>query len=198
MSMPGFTFYFACESCDTNSDAYSIFPFPDIFRPGLVLPTWSFAQHCWGELKLSLTREQREYLDSDFRHLLAFAISLSSETLTIGIPKLGGGEPCVVMVTPRPHCPLCGGNVTTIFGSPDTEERIALDDLIPEEFDLTPISAIELSVRSQNICYSLGIKTIGQLRNRRDEFSQHKSSSSGTLAEIDQWLKFNGDADSAR
>jgi len=196
MSMPGFTFYFTCESCDANSDAYSVFPFHDIFRPELVLPTWSFAQHCWGELRLSLTSDQRQHLVADFRHLLAFAQSLSSETMTVAIPKLAT-ESCVI-VTPKPHCPLCGGNVTTVFGSPDTEGKLTPNKLIPEEFDLTPISAIELSVRSQNICYSLGIKTIGQLRKRRDEFSQHKSSSPGTLAEIDQWLGINGDADSAR
>ena len=198
MSMPGFTFHFACESCDANSDAYSIFPFHDLFRPELALPTSSFSQHCWGELRLSVSCEQREHLIADFRHLLAFAQSLSSDALTIGVPKLGGGDLNVVTVTPRPHCPQCGGDVTTNFGSPDASEKITLDDLAPEEFDLTPISAIELSVRSQNICYSLGMKTIGQLRHRRDEFSQHQSSSPATMAEIDQWLKLNGDAESAR
>lgn len=88
--------------------------------------------------------------------------------------------------------------MTTVFGSPDSEKKLAPEDLIPEVFDLTPISAIELSVRSQNICYSLGIKTIGQLRNRRDEFSHHTSSSAGTVAEIDQWLKITDDTDFAR
>ena len=198
MSMPGFTFYFACESCDTNSDAYSVFPFPDIFRPSLSLPTWSFPQHCWGELQLTVAEEQRDHLVSDFRHLLAFANSLSSETLTIAVPKLGGGEPHAETVTPRPHCPLCGGNVTTIFGSPDAETKLTPNELTPEEIDLIPISAIELSIRSQNICYTLGIKTIGQLRSRRDEFSQHKSSSPGTVVEINEWLGFIGDANSAR
>ena len=190
MSMPGFNFYFRCDTCDVNSDHYSIYPFHDLFRPDISLPAWSCLHKCWSSIQLALSAEQRRELESDPQKLLDFAASLSTASLTVCVPRLKSeNSDCAVSVTPEAICPYCGGTSRTIFGYPPPyEEQLSSTDIPQEEFNIAPISRIELSVRSRNICSSLGIRTLGELREKRAAFVQHKSSTDRVVAEIDRWL----------
>ncbi len=185
----GFVFYFRCDACDADSDDYSIFPFHDIFRSDISLPAWSCPHKCWSRINLALSSEQRIELESDPQNMIDFAASLSSEALTVCVPHLQSeNSDCAVSVTPEPICPSCGGKSRTIFGYPPPEERSSVTEILPEELNAVPISAIELSVRSRNICSALGIRTLGALREKRDTFIGHERSTQSSVAEIDRWL----------
>ena len=199
MSMPGFNFYFRCESCNSRSDAYSVYPFPDLFRPEIILPAWSVAHQSWAQVQLSLTAEQRAHIESDPKNLNSFASSLTSSAFTVFAPQLSidRADQCAVIVTPAPHCPRCHCACDSVFGYPPTESRTTIPELSAEEFDTTPLSMIEFSVRSRNICYSLGIKTLGQLRKHRDAFAKHKQASPLTILEVDRWLEIKPNTENA-
>lgn len=189
MSMPGFVFYFRCDACDKNSDHYSIFPFHDIVRPDISLPAWSRTHQSWCEIRLSLSAAQRKDLESDLQNMNNFAASLSTRAFTVCVPRLlSENGTCAVTVTPQSTCPYCGDACRTIFGYPPREELLTPADIPSEELDAAPISAIELSVRSRNICFALGIRTLGQLREKRDTVVSHKQATDRTVAEIDRWL----------
>lgn len=188
MSMPGFVFYFRCDACDTNSDDYSIFPFHDLFRPDISLPAWSRVHKCWSRIQLALSTEQRNELESDPQTMNDFAASLSTETFTVCVPQLlSENSNCAASVTPEAICPYCGGACHTVFGYPPREELLSTE-LPPEELNAAPVSAIELSARSRNICSALGIRTLGQLREKRHTFVSHDQATDTSIAEIDRWL----------
>ncbi len=188
MSMPGFVFYFRCESCDATSTAYSLFPFHDIFRPDIQLPIWSIPNQCWGHLQLSLSAQQRETLDSSRERLIEFAESLSSPAVTVCVPKLKDGENDRVATTPPPVCPKCQNSCDAIFGYPPEESNTGIHDITIAEFDSAPLNSIEISVRTRHTCALMGIQTIGQLRKQRDNVIQHDRADDSTRAEIDRWL----------
>ena len=190
MSMPGFVFYFRCDPCDANSDSYPIFPFSSTVDSDILLPAWSRTYRCWSSIRLSLSREQRNELESNREGLLEFAKTLSTEALTVGVRLLGAeNQNSEAIVRPDPICPYCGFSCRIIDGYPP-RERGALKHEIPSEvLDVTPIYQIELSVRTKNICSLLGIETLGQLRERREEFVGDRRVSEASIAEIDEWLK---------
>lgn len=187
--MPGFVFHFRCDTCDANSDSYSIFPFHDIFRPDISLPAWSRPHKCWSCIHLALSAEQRQDLESAPEHMIEFAASLSTESLTVCVPQLQpeNGD-CTVSVTPEAICPSCGNKAHTVFGYPPPVEPQPATGIPPEELNAAPLAAIELSVRSRNICESLGIRTLGQLREMRDAFVGHRGTTDSSVTEIDRWL----------
>ena len=187
MSMPGFVFYFRCDACDMSSDEYSIFPFPDIFSSHISLPAWSRIHNCWANLRLALNSDHRARLESDPQQMVDFASSVTTTSLTVCIPRLCYDQSrCAVSITPEPECPYCGKPCEAIFGYPPHEHLIT--EILPEEFEATPISAIDISVRTRNICSTLGIRTIGQLRNHREHVVGHKQAGDTTVAEVDRWL----------
>lgn len=190
MSMPGFVFYFRCDNCAAASDHYSTFPFPGTFSSDLFLPAWSRSYKCWSQIELSLSSDRRVQLQANPQQLIAIAASLSSAALTVGVPCLhidnGMGR---VSVTPEPTCPHCGESCDAVFGYPPGEQsRAAIPEIPREELDSTPIVDCDLSVRTRNICYSIGIDTIGKLRDRRDEFFNHKMTTDTAVAEVELWL----------
>ena len=198
MSMPSFVFYFRCDTCDANSDDYSIFPFHDLIRPDITLPAWSGLHKCWSQIQLALSAEQRKELESDPQNMIDFAASLSTESLTVCVPQLQSENcDCAVSVTPEAICPSCGGRSRTIFGYPPREELLSVAEIPSEELNAAPISAIELSARSRNICSALGIRTLGQLREKRDTFISHKRTTDSSVAEIDRWLAVGQSSDKA-
>jgi hypothetical protein len=189
MSIPGFVFYFRCDDCDANSDDYSVFPFHDLFRADISLPAWSRLHKCWSQLQLALSTEQRKELESDPQSMIDFAASLSTDSLTVCVPRLQSENgDCAVSVTPAAICPHCGGHSLTVFGYPPCEDLLSAVEIPPEELNAAPISAIELSVRSRNICSAHGIRTLGQLREQRDTFISDKRTTDSSVAEIDRWL----------
>jgi hypothetical protein len=189
MSMPGFVFYFRCDMCDANSDDYSIFPFYDLFRPDISLPAWSRLHKCWSRIQMALSTQQRQELESDRQKMIDFAASLSTESLSVCVPQLHSeNSNCIVSVAPESICPYCGGASRTIFGYAPREKLLSTAEISPEELNAAPIAAIELSVRSRNICSALGIRNVGQLREKRDTFVSHKQSNDSSVAEIDRWL----------
>ena len=189
MSMSGFVFHFRCDACNATSGDYSIFPFPDIFRADILLPAWNLEHRCWSQIQLSLNSDQRTQLETDAERMTAFARSLSSPSFTVCVPHLRDidGE-CGVSVTPDPICPHCGVICHPIFGYPSREAKLTTTDFPPEEIDAIPLSAIDISVRTRNLCSELGIRTIGQLRNRRDSIANHKRATDSLLDEVDRWV----------
>jgi hypothetical protein len=190
MSMPGFVFYFHCDSCDATSGGYSVYVFPDIFSSHIVLPAWSIAHKCWCSLNADLDTDQRRAMESDRDLLLAFAASMSSDSLTVGVPQFysndsGGFD---VNVTPDPKCPICGCTCQAIFGYPDREEVMTIAHISLAEFRIAPLSLIGLSVRSTKICRDLGLRTMGDIEDGRTRFAGHPSANENTLREIDTLL----------
>lgn len=189
MSMPGFVFHFECDTCARASDDYCVFPFPDIWRPQIHLPARSREHECWGEIRLDLTSELRSKLESDPRHLLDFAASLSTERLVVYVASLiSGSDVFAVSVVPEPVCPHCDRPCRSVWGYPPDERPLGPSDIAPEELDMAPLSAIDLSVRTRQICSQLNIRTIGQLRKRRDDVANRSVSNDATAEEIDRWL----------
>lgn len=189
MSMPGFVFHFRCDACGAISEDYSIFPFPNILRSDITLPGWSLAHKCWSQIQLSLNTDQHTQLESDPERMIWFATSLTSPSLTVCVPRLCNNEGvCGVSVTPDPICPHCAAMCNAIFGYPPREQKLATTDISHEELDIIPVSAIDISVRTRNLCSALGIRTIGQLRNRRDNIVNHKQATDSLIAEVDRWV----------
>lgn len=188
MSMPGFVFHFRCDSCGITSDEYSIFPFQDIFRPDMQLPTWSVPNQCWGHVHLSLNQGQRKTLESNHETLVEFAASMSTSALTVCVPRLSGAEHLGVSITPSPVCPKCQQSCEAVVGHPPHECQLEISDIPIEEIDAAPLTSIEISVRTLNICSMLGIRTIGQLRQQRDNVTQHDRASDSTRVEVDRWF----------
>lgn len=188
MSMPGFVFHFRCVACDAASQDYPIFPFSDIFRADILLPAWSREHRCWAAIHLTLNSDQRTELETDAERMISFARSLSSPAFTVCVPSLrvSHGECCEVLVTPEPICPHCGAMSQPIFGYPSCEAKRTITDFPPEEIDAIPLSALDLSVRTWNLCSELNILTIGQLRNQRDSVVHHKQATNSTIEEIDR------------
>lgn len=116
MSMPGFNFHFHCRTCDASSHDYSVYPFPDVFVPDIVLPTWSLQLNCWGEIRFSLTPEQRAALESDPATLASFAASVSTDSFVVAVPHLATDleSRSGVTVTPAPICPQCNSRCGVI------------------------------------------------------------------------------------
>ena len=185
MSMPGFVFFFRCNDCDAHSDHYSMFPLGG-HGADVWLPAWSCIHKCWAKIHLRLSPEQRKSLESDADALRAVATSLSSDALTVCVPQLHSG--LRVTVTPNSICPKCGQVCDTVPGYPPKEHLLSKAEIPIDEINAASISMIELSVRSRNICLSLGIRTVGQLRKRRNNFVTHKQVADSCVAEIDEWL----------
>lgn len=188
--MPGFVFYFHCDSCDALSDDYSLYVFPDIFRSDISLPAWSITHKCWCSLDAGLDTEQRLSMESDRDLLLAFAASMSSDNLTVGVPQFSSNDAdgFDVNVTPSPQCPRCGCKCRAIFGYPPRDEPKTVAHISLAEFRIAPLSLIGLSVRSRMICRDLGLRTLGDLEDGRARFAGHSSATENTVREIDTLL----------
>ncbi len=188
--MPGFVFYFTCESCDAISDEYSVFVFPDIFRSEISLPAWSISHKCWCSVNADLDLDQRRAMESDREVLLAFAATLSSDNLTVGVPQFSsnGSVGFDVNVTPDPKCPKCGCKCRTIFGSPPRDVPHSIARISLAEFRIAPLSLIGLSVRSTMICRDLGLRTMGDIEDGRARFADHPSATESSVREIDEFL----------
>ena len=187
--MPGFIFYFNCNACETVSDEYSIFPFHDIIRPSLQLPTWSTVHGCWGHIRFSLDSAKRNEIKTDPEALVAFAESVSSPSLTVCVPRLTYDEIPGVYVTPNPVCPKCQLPCDALFGYRPREEKLKIAEISVEDVDSLSLNSIEISVRTRNLCSMLGIRTIGQLRKEQDSVARHSRATESTVSEIDRWLK---------
>jgi|GEM_PF-3275451 hypothetical protein len=189
MTMPGFVFHFRCYACGRTSEDYSTFPFPDILRPDILLPAWSLEHKCWSQIQLSLNQDQRTKLEADAELMTSFARSLSSHFLTVCIPHLRhtNGK-CSVTVTPDPICPHCGLECHSVFGYSPSETKLTTKAFIPEEVDIIPLSAIDISVRTRHICSELGLLTLGQLRDGREQLMNHRQTTDSVVEEIDRWL----------
>lgn len=181
MSMPGFVFHFHCPNCDARSEDYSLFAFPDIFRPAIALPAWSAEHKCWCELHANITSQQRSEMETDRTALLSFAESMSSESLTVAVAMMG--DP--VSVTPAPECPHCQTLCETVEGYPPSEEPAVAQFLTQDEFRHVPISHVELSVRTAMVCRDAGICNLGQLEDSRQQIAEHARATDSTLKEID-------------
>jgi hypothetical protein len=126
MSMPGFRYGFHCPACGKVSNEYPAYVFPDIMEPRIILPAWSAAPPCWGEVVLHVPQADRASLEKDSAARAEFAARLSSPALTVGSPKLAVA-PCgsnfAVEVTPAPVCPWCGSAVDVWFGQPPATSK---------------------------------------------------------------------------
>lgn len=89
---------------------------------------------------------------------------------------------------PAPICPKCEQPCAIMFGHSHRASKSKITDIPVKEVDAAPLSSIEMSVRTRNLCASLGIRTIGQLRKRRDNVIQHDRATESSRAEIDRWL----------
>ncbi len=190
MSMPGFVFYFCCDSCGAASEDYSLYAFPDLFEPGIMLPTWSVTHRCWGSLHAGLSAEDRRAMEADRGVLLAFAASVSSDNLTVGVPEMvpGAGHSLGVKVAPDPQCPHCGAACRSPFGYPPTRDKPHIAPRSAAEFRAAPISLIDLSVSAQLICEDLDLHTLGQIEDGRSQFAAHPRASERCVREIDDCL----------
>lgn len=185
--MPGFVFYFNCDSCDAISDEYSVFVFPDLFRSEISLPAWSMSHKCWCSVTADLDLDQRRNMESNREILLAFAASLSSDNLTLGVPQfsLNRSDGFDVNVTPEPKCPICGCTCRAIFGYPPRDVPQVIAHISHAEFRIAPLSLIGLSVRSTMICRDLGLRTVGDIEDGRARFADHPSATESSVLEID-------------
>lgn len=188
--MPGFVFHFRCDCCHATSHDYSVFAFSDIFRANIVLPAWSLMHRCWGSIQADLSSDQRKTLASDRSALLAFAKSLSSDALIVGVPELATSqsESFDVTVSPNPICPYCELECQPVFGYPPREVPPDFAPLTADEFRTAPLSLVELSVRARMIAGQLNLRTIGQLAAARSQFEQHPQATNATTLEIQDLL----------
>ena len=190
MSMPGFVFYFQCDSCNTKSGSYSVYVFHNLFSPNISLPAWSLAHKYWGSVSADLSVEQRRAMESDRELLLSFAASLTSDNLTVGVPQLSTGQSdsFYVELTPEPRCPYCGVTCRSVLGYPSLEESSSNALVSLAEFRAAPLSLIGLSVRTKMICRDLGLDTIGELEDGRSRFAAHPRATDIAVQEIDSLL----------
>jgi hypothetical protein len=193
MSMPGFVFHFHCDSCGATSDEFSMYVFHDIFRPDIGLPAWSMRHKCWAYVQAELSVDQRREMEFNRDVLLAFAASLSSDNFTVGVPQMSLDEAGKIRVDvlPDPRCPYCGKQCKCVTGYPPNENATTppLETITAVEFRAMPLASIGLSVRTSIICRDLGIQTLGQLEDRRDQLVAHPRTSDVVLDEIERWLK---------
>lgn len=121
MTMLGFVYHFVCGTCGALSADYPAYIFPDACWSTLHLPAWSRQHHCFATVILDLPSEARHELENDRAGLADLAESLSSATLTVGVPRMvpgPGGERIAVEIAPTPKCPHCGEDVSVRFGNP--------------------------------------------------------------------------------
>lgn len=100
---------------------------------------------------------------------------------------------CGIATTPEPECPYCRTTCEALFGTALPSSKLEIAEVGIEELEAAPIAMIDVSVRTRNICNSLGIRTLGQRRKYRDKIVDFKGSTSSTIAEVDRWLAFKPD-----
>lgn len=129
-------------------------------------------------------------MESDRNLMIAFAESLSSESITVGVPRMTEGEADVpgVDVTPTPQCPYCGAECRSSFGYPPDQNKPKIAPKSAAEFRDIPISMADLSVRSRRICQELFLYTLGQLEDARSRFVSHPRVTESSVLEIDKVL----------
>ena len=190
MTMPGFVFHFHCGACDASSHDYAVYVFSDLFRPSIILPAWSLTHKCWASIQADLSTGQRRTMESAREILLSFAASLSSDNLTVGVPRMSAGESdsFTINVTPDPICPHCGANCQSPFGYPPRPDAPTIPTVSIAEFRAAPISLIDLSVRATMICHDLGFNAVGDIEDGRSRFAAHPRATETTILEIDRLL----------
>lgn len=190
--MPGFVFHFRCK-CGAISDSYPALPFPSTFEPDLVLPTWCLRHKFWGSFSAVLTENDRFELEKNHDRLLELASSISSESMTVGVPQFVSGG---IQVEPLPTCPKCGEPCESIFGYPPHCGSPAITPEMMKDFDSIPIALAELSVRARMICKDIGINTLGDLCDNIAKIADHPRVTENVIREVDRVLATKPTSDS--
>lgn len=198
MSMPGFDFFARCNSCGAESPQYPLYQ--SLFDSSILLPAWSITNRCWAEFIGFLSpdhRKQFEEFEEGPKSLREFAASMSSSSLTIGVPRISAisREGFSVIMSPEPVCPMCGCRVSLNSGSHEREsepERF-FTDLSTEEFKGLWLGQFPLSVRARNILKKLGTATIESLlRVPQQEIATRFPNSDGAVREFNEILAIKG------
>lgn len=190
MSMPGFDYHFACSRCDAKSHSYPCFVFSHLGYGWLRLPAWSLEYRCWSDISLDLSLALRQALEGDRKKLIAFAESLSSESMTVGAVFTHFGDESrevEIEVIPEPFCPQCGHLCQIVFGEDCPRQEVSNVGLIfnsKMDFDSALVDDYEFSIRTRNILWSLGIRKLGHISAAMEEIQAHAQSGKTTLKEI--------------